>query len=90
VFPRARADLEGVKLSSGTSVVILMGSPKRWKAEATYPSLKGAEVVHVMRMAAGESCPMMGDGGMMGGMGGMGGKKPNDAAGPPPPAQHQH
>jgi hypothetical protein len=81
------SDLKGVKLSSGTSVVILMSSPKGWKAEATHPSLKGAEVVHVMRMAEGESCPMMGEGGMKGGMGG---KKPNDAAGPPPPAQHQH
>ena len=43
----------------------------RGKAEATHPSLKGAEVVHVMRMAEGESCPMMGGGGMKGGMGGM-------------------
>lgn len=83
------SDLKGVKLSSGTSVVILMSSPKGWKAEATHPSLKGAEVVHVMRMAEGESCPMMGEGGMKGGMGGMGGKK-QDGAGPPPAAQHQH
>jgi len=81
------SDLKGVKLSSGTSVVIMMSSPKGWKAEATHPSLKGAEVVHVMRMAAGESCPMMGEGGMKGGMGG---KKQDDAAAPPPPAQHQH
>jgi hypothetical protein len=83
------SDLKGVKLSSGTSVVILMSSPKGWKAEATHPSLAGAEVVHVMRLAAGEKCPMMEMGGMkggMGGMGGMGGKKA-DAA---PPAQHQH
>jgi len=87
------SDLKGVKLSSGTSVVIMMSSPKGWKAEATHPSLKGAEVVHVMRMAEGESCPMMGEGGMKGGMGGMGGKggkKQDDAAAPPPPAQHQH
>jgi hypothetical protein len=84
------SDLKGVKLSSGTSVVILMSSPKGWKAEATHPSLKGAEVVHVMRMAEGESCPMMSEGGMKGGMGGMGGKKQDDAAAAPPPAQHQH
>jgi hypothetical protein len=80
------SDLKGVKLSSGTSVVILMSSPKGWKAEATHPSLKGAEVVHVMRMAEGESCPMMGEGGMKGGMGG--GKK--EGAEAAPPAQHQH
>lgn len=84
------SDLKGLKLSSGTSVVVLMSSPKGWKAEATHPSLKGAEVVHVMRTAEGESCPMMGEGGMKGGMGGMGGKKQDDAAAPPPPAQHQH
>ncbi|HEX5819894.1 MAG TPA: hypothetical protein VFY20_13490 [Gemmatimonadales bacterium] len=82
------SELKGVKLSSGTSVVILMSSPKGWKAEATHPSLAGAEVVHVMRMAAGEKCPMMDMGGMKGGMGqgGMAGKKAEAA----PPAQHQH
>jgi hypothetical protein len=76
------SDLKGVKLSSGTSVVILMSSPKGWRAEATHPSLAGAEVVHVMRMTEGESCPMMEPGGMRGGMdhGGMSGS----------PAQHQH
>lgn len=100
------SDLKGVKLSSGTSVIILMSSPKGWKAEATHPSLAGAEVVHVMRMAAGEKCPMMEMGGMggmggmsgmdhggMGGMGGMppmGGMKPGATPGSAPPAQHQH
>jgi hypothetical protein len=84
------SDLKGVKLSSGASVVILMSSPRGWKAEATHASLKGAEVVHVMRMAEGESCPMMGEDGARGGMAGMGGNKPEGAAGPPPPAQHQH
>lgn len=78
------SDLKGLKLSSGTSVVVLMSSPKGWKAEATHPSLKGAEVVHVMRMAEGESCPMMG------GMAGMGAMKQDGPAAPPPPTQHQH
>jgi hypothetical protein len=87
------SDLKGLKLSSGTSVVVLMSSPKGWKAEATHPSLKGAEVVHVMRMAEGESCPMMGGGGMKGGMGGMGGmgaQGQEAPAAPTPTTQHQH
>jgi len=81
------SDLKGVKLSSGTSVVILMSSPKGWKAEATHPSLKGAEVVH--RDAHGRRRVVSHDGrGWHEGRDGR--KKPNDAAGPPPPAQHQH
>ena len=89
------SDLKGIKLSSGTEVVILMSGPKGWKAEATHPSLPGAEVVHVMRLAAGESCPMMEQGGRMGGMDhagmpGMGRMNAGAAAGAGPPAQHQH
>jgi hypothetical protein len=83
------AELKGLKPSSGTSIVILMSSPKGWKAEASNAALTGAEVVHVMRMQEGESCPMMEKGGRMGGMGGMGqgGKAAGEAS---PPAQHQH
>jgi hypothetical protein len=63
------SELKGVKLASGTSIVVLMSGPMGWKAEATHPSLTGAEVLHVMRMKEGEAgCPMM-----QGGMGGMGG-----------------
>jgi hypothetical protein len=63
------SDLKGLKLSSGASIVVLMSGPMGWKAQATHASLKGAEVVHVMRMDPGQKCPMM----EMGGMGGMGG-----------------
>jgi hypothetical protein len=42
-------DLENVKLSPGTTVVILSSSPDGWEAEATHPSLQGAEVVRVAR-----------------------------------------
>jgi hypothetical protein len=99
------SDLKGLKLASGATVVILMSGPAGWKAEATHPSLTGAEVVHVMRTKDGETgCPMMGQGGMggaggmkgMGGMGGMmGGGKPGDccaAQGAPktPAPEHQH
>lgn len=57
-------DLQGLQLSSGTSVVILTSGPKGWQAEATHPSLPEAEVVHVMRLAPGETCPMDHGGGM--------------------------
>jgi hypothetical protein len=97
------SDLKNLKLSSGTSIVILMSGPMGWKAEATHPSLTGAEVLHVMRGKEGEAgCPMM-QGGMGGGMqhgmgGGMGGGKADCCAGqgqapPKTPAtgqQHQH
>jgi L-arabinose isomerase len=83
-------DLKGVKLSAGISVVILMSSPMGWKAEAAHTSLKGAEVVHVMRMEKGEKCTMMENGGM-GGMGAMKGMSGMER-GAPPPAEppHQH
>lgn len=92
-------DLKGVKLSPGTSVIVLMSSPMGWKAEATSASLKGAEIVHVMRMEKGETCPMMEHGGMsgMGGMKGMDGMKGMEGmpgmgqgAAPAPAPQHQH
>jgi L-arabinose isomerase len=86
------SDLKGLKLSQGTNVIILMSGPMGFKAEATNFSLKGAEVVHVMRMEKGEKCPMMehgGTGGMQGmdGMKGMGQGGPAPATGAP---QHQH
>ena len=52
------SDLSGLQLSSGASVVILMSGSKGWQAEAIHPSLPDAEVVHVMRLAPGEGCPI--------------------------------
>lgn len=76
------ADLKGLKLGSGASVVVLMAGPKGWKAEATHPALAGSEVVHVMRLREGESCPMMQGGGQ---------EKAKEAApGAAGAAEHQH
>jgi hypothetical protein len=86
------SDLKGVKLSQGTNVIILMSGPMGFKAEATNFSLKGAEVVHVMRMEKGEKCPMMEHGAMggMDGMKGMDGAKPADGMKGMDHSQHQH
>ena len=92
------SELKGVKLSGGTSAVILMASPMGWKAEAANTALQGTEVVHVMRMKEGDACPMMGGGGMGGmksGMGGgmMGGKEQGGdccRSGAEAPGQHRH
>jgi len=51
------ADLESVKLSPGTTVVILSSSPEGWEAEATHPSLQGAEVVRVAREEKSREVP---------------------------------
>ena len=67
------ADLTGVKLSDGVNVVILMSDSKGWRAEATHPSLPGAEVVSVTRLEEGEPRPTMEHGGMRGGSGAVGG-----------------
>jgi hypothetical protein len=51
------ADLTGVQLSEGVTVVIVMSDSKGWRAEATHPSLPGAEVVEVTRLAEGDTAP---------------------------------
>ena len=70
------ADLTGVQLSEGVSVVIVMSDSKGWRAEATHASLAGAEVVQVTRLAEGEPRPTMNHGGT----GAVGGARPPAAA----------
>ena len=74
------ADLTGVQLSEGVSVVIVMSDSKGWRAEATHPSLPGAEVVEVTRLAEGEPRPTMNHGGTGGGRDAAGGARPAAAA----------
>ena len=74
------ADLPGLKLSDGVSVVILMSDANSWRAAATHPSLPGAEVVYVTRVAEGEPSATMEQGGT--------GRRPGAKGdrGPPVPA----